>query len=102
MAQARYTLHIPQRHKLGHEMPHALTSVRNALTAAGLSGRMVIRSAEADHGNAEPQGIDMVIVDGEDHPTTDNAIKAVVEGYKGLSNHAAIYVTKTPIETWLV
>lgn len=83
-------------------MPLALNSVRNALTAAGLSGRMVIRSAEADNGDAEPQHISMVIVDGEDDPTTDNAIKAVVEGYKGLSNHPAIYVTKTPITTWLV
>lgn len=83
-------------------MPLALSSVRNALTASGLSGRMVIRSAEADNGDATPSNIDMVIVDGEDDPTTDNAIKAVVEGYKSLTNHQAIYVTKQPIESWLV
>jgi hypothetical protein len=63
---------------------------------------MVIRSAEADNGDDSPQHIDMVIVDGEDDPTTDTAIKAVVEGYKGLTSHQAVYVTKQPITTWLI
>lgn len=102
MTQARFTIHVPVRHKEGHQMPLILGSVRKALTAAGLQGRVVIRSAEADLGDAKPQEVDLVIVDGEDDQITDTAVKSVAMGLKGLSNHDAVYVTKEPLEAWLV
>lgn len=101
MAQSRFTIYVPQRHREGHKLPLVTSSVRNALNAAGLISRIILSSVEADLGD-QIQETEIIQIDAEDDPHTVAAIKAIAEGLKSLTKHQAVYVTKSPIETWLL
>lgn len=99
---ARYTIHIPVHDKDKNELAHVLQAVRIALTQAGYNGRTVIRRAQGDWQNYDTEEMDLVMVDAPDDPQHLQQIMTIAQGAKSLSQHPAIYVTKQPVETFIV
>jgi len=99
---ARYTIHIPVYSSDKRELAHVLKAVREALTKAGFNGRTVIRKAQGDWQNYDTEEMDLVMVDAPDDPSHLQTLMTIAQGVKALANHPSVYLTKQPIETYLV
>jgi hypothetical protein len=98
---ARYTLHVPMKDNDGRNIPHVLGAVRQTLTYVGLHGRTVLKG-EGDWMDFESEDMALVMVDAPNNEHTDYLIKTIAEGIKALSGQEAVYVSKAPLETWLI
>lgn len=102
----RYTIHIPVYDNNGREIPHVLDKARRALGDEGFSGRTVIRKAQGDwqgdSQNYDVADMDLVMVDAPDTPEVQSSVMKVARMVKTAVEHDHIYVTKTPITTFLV
>jgi hypothetical protein len=101
-AMARYTIHIPRLDNEKEEIPHVLGAARQALQQAGFDGRTVIPNAQGDWQDYDTEEMALVMVDTDDTPENLQAILQVAAGVKELAKQEAVYVTKTPVETYLV
>lgn len=99
---ARYTIHIPVHDSERKEIPHVLGAVRQAMTDAGLEGRTVVRRAQGDWKDNLTHEVDLVMADAPDDPGTLQLIQTIAQGAAQLSGQQAVYVTKSPIQTYLV
>ena len=99
---ARYTLHLPVHDKDKNEIAHVLGAVRKALTQAGYNGRTVVRRVQGDWQDYDTEEMDLVMVDAPDDQQHLQQLMQIAEGAKMLSGHPAIYLTKQPVETYLV
>ena len=84
------------------EIAHVLGAVRQALTQSGFNGRTIIRKAQGDWQDYDTEEMDLVMVDAPDDPATVQKLTVIAQGAKALAQHPAIYMTKQPIETYLV
>ena len=104
---ARFTIHVPDKNMKGEDIPHVLAFVRQLLSSSGLHGRTVIKSEGDWQGGKTPVGYDtqrtsLVIIDAPDTPETFNIIQNAAHGIKELADYENIYITKHPLETYLV
>lgn len=97
---ARFTIHVPQNHARGEAMPSLLDSVRDALTAVGISGRHIDRHVAHDLGG-QRHTHDLVHFDAPDDPSTRMVVQTICGAVKSLSGHPGIKVTILPLETQL-
>lgn len=99
---ARYTIHLRVHNDSKQEIAHVLGAVRKALTGMGFNGRTVIRRAQGDWKDYDTEEMDLVMVDALDDPQTLQQLMTIGQGAKQLGGQDAIYITKQPIETYLV
>lgn len=103
---ARYTIHVPVRDNNKNEIPQVLAAVRKALSDSGFPGRTVLRKAEGDWTGAESaydtEEMDLVMVDAPDNDENLQAILTAAQGVKDAAGQEAVYVTVTPLRTYLV
>jgi hypothetical protein len=103
---SRYVIHVPVNDNDMNEIPHVLDATRRALGDAGFQGRTVVRKAQGDwqgdEQNYSTEEMDLVMVDGPDDSTTQEAILGVAMLVKSMAGQEAVYVTKQPITTFLV
>lgn len=103
---SRYTIHVPVYSNDKKEIPHVLAALRDTLTKSGFPGRTVIKKAQGDwSGDAisyDTEEMDLVMIDAPNTPENLQAILAAAKGVKDLAGQEAVYVTVTPLQTYLV
>lgn len=104
---SRYTIHVPEKDKYGNDIPHVLAYVRQALSNAGLHGRVVTRSVQGDWQSKGTLGyathfMSLVTVDAPNTPEALEIIKTISGAIKELTEQEAVYITKQPLEVYLI
>ena len=101
-AMARYTIHVPLHDEDKQQIPHVLGAVRKTMTQAGFDGRIVLSPAQGDWKDYDTEDIALVMTDAPDDPTTLQTLMTIAQGAKALAGQPAVYLTKQPIETYLI
>lgn len=101
-SMARFTIHIPLYDQDKKEIPHVLGATRRAMTMAGFDGRIVVSPAQGDWKDYDTEDMALVMTDAPDDPTTLQSLMTIAQGVKALTNQPAVYITKQPIETFLI
>lgn len=103
---AQYTIYVPSKDNQGNDLPYLLDHVRLSLGRAGFQGRTVIRDAEGDWQGSndyyDTEPMHLVLVAAPDSPQTDESIRVIAQGVKELARQEAVFVTKSPLTTFLV
>jgi hypothetical protein len=99
---ARYAIHIPLLDAERNEIPHVLGAARQAMTEAGLEGRIVLPSVQGDWADYQTDEIAVVMTDAPDDPGVLATIRTIAEGVKQLAMVDHVYVTVQPIQTFIV
>jgi hypothetical protein len=101
-SMARYAIHIPVRDADRNEIPHVLGAARQALSDAGLEGRIVLPNVQGDWSDYQTDEIAVVMTDAPDDPSVLATVKEIATGVKQLAMVDAVYVTVQPIQTFIV
>ena len=101
-AMARFTLHIPLFDSDKRQIPHVLGAARKAMTMAGFDGRIVVSPTQGDWKDYDTEDIALMMTDAPDTPDTLQSLMTIAQGIKALTNQEAVYLTKQPIETYLI
>lgn len=99
---ARYSVHIPMKDKDSNEIPHVLGAVRQAMTDAGLEGRIVLTGVQGDWADYQTDELAVIMADAPDDPNILAQIKEIAAGAKMLIPDASIYITVQAIQTYIV
>jgi hypothetical protein len=103
---ARFEIHVPLKDASRKDIPHVLAQLRQALTQAGFPGRTILPQTQGDWGGG-PTSFDtdeqaIVLVDTPDTPENLEAIKGAAQAVKDLSGQQQVYITVSPLRSYLV
>jgi hypothetical protein len=101
-AMARYTIHVPLYDNDKKEIPYVLGAARKAMTQAGFDGRIVMSPVQGDWKDYDTDEMALVMTDAPDTPQIVQTLMTIAQGIKALTAQAAVYITKQPIETYLI
>jgi hypothetical protein len=108
MAQARYTVMIPQKDNLGNNLGDVASAAHHWLRygpAPSHQGSFIHRNIQGNWRDDEPELFDHLVTVAEDHPEMDSHIKQLAAHVGDATNQWGVFVMKegkSGIQSWVI